>query len=277
MFTHPTISLTTDFGLADPFVGVMHGVIAGICPIAHVIDVTHAVAAFDLLDGALAIWQSWGYFPAETVHVVVVDPGVGSERQPVLSRMGNYWFIAPDNGVLTLVERDVRRMQGSIEHRSIQNPLFMLPGKSHTFHGRDIFAPTAAHLAAQLECGQAMPETFGPIVESLVQLYVPEPTPKADGSIEGIILKVDRFGNLLTNLAADIAPANLQGCWMEIGSLRIGRFCNYFAEGKPEEVFGIIGSSGLLELAVNRGSAQKETGIIPGTTFRLIPTNCLSS
>ena len=109
MKTRPLITLTTDFGLADPFVGVMKGVIASICPAAHVIDITHGVKAFDVLDGALAIWQARRYFPAETVHTIVVDPGVGSSRQPVLCRMGNAWFIAPDNGVLTLVEREALR------------------------------------------------------------------------------------------------------------------------------------------------------------------------
>ena len=131
----------------------MKGVIVGICPAAQAIDMTHGVQAFDVLEGALAIWQAWRYFPAETIHVIVVDPGVGSVREPVLSRMGEAWFIAPDNGVLTLVERDVRRSGGTVLHRSIENSKYMLPAQSNTFHGRDIFAPAAAHLALQIERG----------------------------------------------------------------------------------------------------------------------------
>lgn len=268
----PLISLTTDFGLLDPFVGTMKGVIAGICPGAQLIDITHSVAAFDLLEGALAIWQAWRYFPGDSVHLVVVDPGVGSERHPVLSRMGESWFIAPDNGVLTLVERDVRPTGGLIEHRRIENPKYMLPRQSHTFHGRDIFAPAAAHLAAQIERGQVEAESFGQAMESLIQLPVPEPVRKPDGSIEGVILKSDRFGNLLTNIAAADLPEGNDRSVIELGSLRITRFCRFYAEGKPGEVFGIVGSSGLLEIAMNRGSAKDETGGVAGTRFRLART-----
>lgn len=271
MATRPLITLTTDFGLIDPFVGVMKGVIASICPAAHVIDITHGVKAFDVLEGALAIWQAGRYFPAETVHAVVVDPGVGSSRQPVLCRMGNAWFIAPDNGVLTLVERDVRRRGGTVSSRSIENRQYMLAKISNTFHGRDIFAPAAAHLAAQIERGNIPAETFGPEIESLIQLDVPEPIHNRDGSIEGVILKGDRFGNLLTNLAAGVVPADRTNLAIELGSLRITRFCRYYAEAPEGELFAIVGSSGLLELALNRGSAREQTGIAPGMQFRLAP------
>ncbi len=267
----PILTLTTDFGLSDPFVGVMKGVIAGICPAANVIDITHAVPAFNLLEGALAIWQAWRYFPVETVHVIVIDPGVGSERQPILSRMGNSWFIAPDNGVLTLVERDVRRDGGLVRHRSIQNPQYMLPVQSHTFHGRDIFAPAAAHLAIQIERGAVAAESFGPVVESILQLRIPEPIHNSDGSIEGVVLKSDRFGNLLTNVAASDVPDTSGGWQIEIGSRRITRFVRFYAEAEPGEVFAILGSSGLLEIAMNRGSAQQATGIAVGMHLRLVP------
>lgn len=271
MAIQPVISLTTDFGLSDAFVGVMKGVIAGICPSANVIDVTHAIPAFNLLEGALAIWQAWRYFPAQTVHGIVVDPGVGSSRQAVLAHMGDAWFIAPDNGVLTLVERETRKDGGAIQCWQISNPKYMLPKQSHTFHGRDIFAPAAAHLAAQIERGAAAPETFGPEMERLVQLSVPEPVHNPDGSIEGVILKSDKFGNLLTNLSARGVPEMTHGWVLEIGDLRITRFYRFFAEGTPGELFAILGSSGLLEIAMNRGSAREETGIAPGTKLKLNP------
>jgi len=269
MTQRPVISLTTDFGLVDPFVGTMKGVIAGICPAAQVIDVTHSISPFDILEGALAIWQAWRYFPADTVHVVVVDPGVGSARQPILSRLGEFWFIAPDNGVLTLVERAVRRTGGAIEHRGIQNPQYRLPAPSHTFHGRDIFAPAAAHLALQIERGEVDADSFGPVVESLIQLPVPEPVHLPDGSVEGVILKADRFGNLLTNIAANELTEVSAGWTLAIGDRLITRFCRYYAEGKPGEVFGIVGSSGLLEIAMNRGSARDEIALEPGNKLRL--------
>jgi hypothetical protein len=254
----------------------MKGVIASICPAAHAIDITHGVRAFDVLEGALAIWQARRYFPAETVHAVIVDPGVGSNRQPVLCRMGNAWFIAPDNGVLTLVEREVRRTGGTPSYRLIENSNYTLPTQSNTFHGRDIFAPAAAYLACQIERGQMQAETFGPAVESLIQLDVAEPIHHPNGSIEGVILKADRFGNLLTNLSASDLPGDPPSFSLELGSVRITRFCRYFAEAPKGELFAIVGSSGLLEIATNCGSAQGQTGIASGTKFRVIRSGKLS-
>ncbi|MHB8389399.1 MAG: SAM hydrolase/SAM-dependent halogenase family protein [Acidobacteriaceae bacterium] len=265
----PVITLTTDFGLQDPFVGTMKGVIAGICPSANIIDITHSIPAFNLLEGALAIWQAWRYFPAETVHVIVVDPGVGSNRQPVLSQMGDAWFIGPDNGVLTLAEREARRSGSTISHRSIENLQYMLPVQSNTFHGRDIFAPAAAHLAAQIEQGNIQAETFGTHIDSLIQLDVPEPIHNRDGSVEGVILKSDKFGNLLTNLAATDLPNDLENFSVALGNRRLTRFCRFYAEAPLGEMFAIVGSSGLLELAMNQGSAAEQTGVAPGTKFRM--------
>lgn len=265
-----TISLTTDFGLRDPFVGIMKGVIAGICPAARVIDITHDIPAFNLLDGALAIWQAWRYFPVETIHVVVVDPGVGSARLPILARMGSHWFVAPDNGVLTLVEREALRGKGNVWFRQIKNPRYRLPAQSNTFHGRDIFAPAAAHLASQIERDKVAAETFGPVVENIIQLSVSEPVHHSDGSVEGVILKSDRFGNLLTNLAANDLPNGAAGWKIQIGSREITTFARFYAEGEPGEVFAIVGSSGLLEIAMNRGSALDEMGVAPGVKFSLV-------
>jgi S-adenosylmethionine hydrolase len=269
--SRPILTLTTDFGLQDPFVGIMKGVIAGICPSAHVIDVTHGIEAFSVLEGALTIWQAWRYFPAETIHVVVIDPGVGSERLPLLARLGTQWFVAPDNGVLTMVEREVLGSGQRVEYRQIKNPEYMLPAQSHTFHGRDIFAPAAAHLAAHLERGEISTDTFGPTVEKILQLSVLEPVHHPDGSIDGTVLKSDKFGNLLTNIAAVDLPKASSGWTIEIGDQCISRFARFYAEVKHGEVFAILGSSGLLELAINRGSAQEEIGVQPGVKFRLIP------
>jgi S-adenosyl-L-methionine hydrolase (adenosine-forming) len=270
MDTRPVITLTTDFGLTDPFVGVMKGVISSICPAAHVIDITHGIKAFDLLDGALAIWQARRYFPAETIHTIVVDPGVGSSRRAVLCLMGNAWFIAPDNGVLTLIEREVRRSGGTVSQRSIDNPQYMLSTQSNTFHGRDIFAPAAAHLAVQIEQGDVRAETFGPPIESLVQLDVPEPIHNQDGSNLGVILKSDRFGNLLTNLGPEDLPADRANLAIQIGDVRVTRFCRYYAEAPTGELFAIVGSTGLLEISMNCGSAREETGVAPGVKFLIV-------
>jgi len=269
MSHRPLITLTTDFGLQDPFVGIMKGVIAGICPNAHVVDITHAVESFSVLDGALAIWQAWRYFPAATVHTIVVDPGVGSERLAVLARFGEHWFIAPDNGVLTLVEREALRGGGVAAYRQIENPKYRLPQQSNTFHGRDIFAPAAAHLAAQIERGMVDAESFGPVMEGLVQLDVSEPMHRPDGSIEGVILKSDKFGNLLTNIAATDLPSGVKGIAIEVGARTITRTARFFGEVEPGVLFAILGSSGLLEIAMNRGSAAEATGLRAGTMVRL--------
>ena len=278
----PIISLTTDFGLTDPYVGTMKGVIAGICPTAQVIDITHGVEAFSILDGGLAIWRAWRYFPAETIHVVVVDPGVGSERQAVLTRMGDHWFIAPDNGVLTMVEREVRRAGGGAEYRQIENSAYMLPVQSHTFHGRDVFAPAAAHLALQIGRGHVDAESFGPEMQGLVQLPVPTPVRTADGCMEGVVLKVDRFGNLLTNLTAgDLSAEYVQGtaCSIRMVDREITKMFRYYAEAGHEEperedattIFAILGSTGLLEFSIHRGSAHAATGAGTGTRFTVLP------
>lgn len=266
----PLITLTTDFGLQDPFVGVMKGAIAGICPSANVIDISHGIEAFSVLDGALAIWQSWRYFPVKTVHVVVVDPGVGSERRAILARLGEHWFIAPDNGVLTLVERDVQRAGKTAQFWQIENPAYRLSKQSSTFHGRDIFAPAAAHLATQIERGKVDAARFGRVLEAPIQFPIPEPVHRTDGSIEGAILKSDKFGNLLTNIPAGDLPGLSEGWVLEIGGRKITRFARFFAEVEPGELFVIAGSSGLLEIALNRGSAQSELHTVGQSKFRLI-------
>ncbi len=265
----PIITLTTDFGLQDPFVGVMHGVIAGICPSARVIDLTHGIAAFNVLDGALALWQSFRYFPVDTIHTIVVDPGVGSKRSALLARMHGQWFIAPDNGTLTLVEREAIRAGGQCGTWKITSPAVMLPEQSNTFHGRDIFSPAAAHLAWHLEHGSVDPAHFGIPVHAITELPVPEPIHHPDGSIEGVILKADKFGNLLTSIPSAALPKDIGKLRILAGDQVIDRFTRFFAGGEPGQLVGIPGSSGLLEIAVNRGSALAITGLKPGTAVIL--------
>lgn len=266
----PIITLTTDFGLQDPFVGVMHGVIAGICPSARIIDLSHGIEAFNLLDGALVLWQSWRYFPAATIHTIVVDPGVGSERSALLVRMGGHWFVAPDNGVLTLVQRDVLHKGGECRAWKITSPAVMLPEPSNTFHGRDIFSPAAAHLAWHIEHGSIDPAHFGAPIAGLTQLPVPEPIHHPDGSIEGVLLKADKFGNLLTNIPSTTLPKHYETLRIIAGDQIIDRWARNFASQPPAQLFAIAGSSGLVEIAVNRGSALATTGLKPGTPVTLV-------
>lgn len=251
----PLITLTTDFGLQDPFVGTMKGVIAGICPDARVIDITHGVQAFNILDGAVKLWQAARYFPPGTVHVAVVDPGVGSERRALLLRAGSQWFIGPDNGLLTWVLADAG---ADVAVWLLESEEHFLPGPSRTFHGRDIFAPCAAHLASGVA-----PENFGPAVAagSLVQLQDLPVRVGQDRPCAGKVVLVDRFGNLLTNIRSSSLPDKFH---VEIGGRVIREFLENYAAGRPGEPFLIAGSAGLLEIAVTQGSAKNVLNVEAG-------------
>jgi S-adenosyl-L-methionine hydrolase (adenosine-forming) len=259
--TAPLITLTTDYGTGDHLAGVMKGVIAGISPDARIYDITHSVTPFDVLDGALTIAQVYRYWPARTIHVVVVDPGVGTPRRPLLVRAGAHYFVAPDNGVLSLV------LDREPQHRAwhiTADRYFLLPISS-TFHGRDIFAPSAAWLARNEQ-----PETFGPEVADLERLNLPG-LRRSPGRIEGTILRADRFGNLLTNMRPQDAPQLAAGApfRMKLGAAEVTRLVRTFAEGVTGEPCLVAGSSGFFEVCVNRGRASDVAGGASGLPFIL--------
>jgi S-adenosyl-L-methionine hydrolase (adenosine-forming) len=259
--TAPQITLTTDFGISDPFVGAMKGVIASIEPEAHIHDITHQVSPFDPLDAAVTIASFYRYWPARTIHVVVVDPGVGTSRRPLLASAGSQYFIAPDNGVLSLVfdrEKEVRAWHITAEK-------YFVHPVSRTFHGRDIFAPSAAWLARN---GQ--PESFGPEVGDYQRLPLPKPE-IAPGQISGVILRADRFGNLLTNLRPEDALQIIPGSnfRLHVGSAEVTRWIETFSEGREDEPCLLLGSSGYFEICVNRGSAAEATAAASGSPFTI--------
>lgn len=245
------ITLTTDFGFNDHFVGAMKGVMLEIAPEAHIVDISHAVQPFDILDGALTISQAYSYFPSGTVHMVIVDPGVGTTRRPVVMTGDRHLFVAPDNGVLSLIYAREERI--SVRHVTADH--YFLQPRSNTFHGRDIFSPIAAYLAKGIE-----PDRFGEEVTDYVRFTAPRPKPVDEHTLRGVVLKVDRFGNLVTNITPQDAPQLFGGAppafKIAIGNkLPATRICASYAEGAPGEVFGILGSMGFLEVATNRGSA----------------------
>ncbi|HEV2386149.1 MAG TPA: SAM-dependent chlorinase/fluorinase [Candidatus Acidoferrales bacterium] len=259
--TAPLITLTTDFGTADHLVGVMKGVIAGIHPEARVYDITHNVSPFDVLDGALIIAQAYRYWPPRTIHVVVVDPGVGSLRRPLLVRAGMHYFLAPDNGVLSLV------LEREAQHRAwhVTAERYFLQPVSSTFHGRDVFAPAAAWLARNEQ-----PETFGAEIADLERLQLPAPR-RIGAAIEGVILRVDHFGNMLTNLRPADAPQLAPGTpfRLKAGAAQVTRLVRTFAEGGAGEPCLVLGSSGYFEVCVNRGRAADAAGAGAGLAFRI--------
>ncbi len=253
------VTLTTDFGLVDHFVGAMKGVLLQVFPEVRIVDITHAVQAFDVFDGALAIAESYSYFPAGTVHMVVVDPGVGSERRPILATVGEHYFVAPDNGVLSLVYERAE----SVLVREITSSHYFRQPMSSTFHGRDVFAPVAANLAKGVDTAK-----FGDEITDYVRFAAPKPKMLPDRSLRGIVLKIDRFGNLVTNIRASDAPQlfgeNAPPFRITAGKQEITEICTHYAEGAPGKVFGILGSMGYLEISSNRGTAAKLLGIGKG-------------
>jgi S-adenosylmethionine hydrolase len=260
----PIITLTTDFGLNDHFVGAMKGVILGIAPDADIVDVCHSVQPFDILDGALTIAQAYNYFPAGTVHLVVVDPGVGTSRRPIIASSERHLFVAPDNGVLSVIYAREERLR--VHH--VTSDHYFLPTVSNTFQGRDVFSPVAAYLAKQVET-----EKFGPQISDFVKFNTPKPKPVDGNTLRGVVLKVDRFGNLVTNITPEDAPMMFQGepppFKMVVGKREITDLRFAYADGAPGEVFAIPGSMGYLEIAANRGSAAQLVGSGKGTEVNL--------
>ena len=254
------ITLTTDFGSTDHFAGTMKGVILGVQPRAQIVDITHEVQAFEIPDGAFTIAQAYRYFPKRTIHVVVVDPGVGSTRRPILAEMAGQFFIAPDNGVLSIVFA-----QGKPKVRHIANQRYFLKPVSRTFHGRDVFAPVAAHLASGVA-----PARFGKLIDDYLQLTFHRPTQTGKNAWTGTVLKVDRFGNLITNLHLDEFP-NLQVRPFRLlaGRQPITRLALTFTESSPGDLFVLVGSSGYLEVATNQASAAKQLGCGAGAPIEL--------
>jgi S-adenosyl-L-methionine hydrolase (adenosine-forming) len=258
----PIITLTTDFGTSDHLVGAMKGVISSINPAARIVDLNHHVAPFDILDGALSIAGSYSYFPARTVHVVIVDPGVGTQRRPLLVSGEKCFFIAPDNGILSMVfdreECTVRQI--TAEH-------YFLSPVSPTFHGRDIFAPVAAWLS---KTGQT--EAFGDVITDHVRFKLP--VPKENGNmVKGVVLRVDAFGNLMTNLTVEnLPPGAVEACevHLAIGGKEIRDLVRTFALGAAGEPVAFVGSSGYIEIAVNRGNAARTLGAGRGAEVTLL-------
>jgi S-adenosyl-L-methionine hydrolase (adenosine-forming) len=261
----PIVTLTTDFGLHDHFVGTIKGVILSIEPETQIVDICHSVQAFDVLDGALTISQAYSYFPVGTVHMVVVDPGVGTARRPIIAGGDKHLFVAPDNGVLSLIYQKEERL--SVRHVTMEH--YFLQPVSQTFHARDIFAPIAAYLAKGVDTSK-----FGEEVSDFVRFSTPKPKAVNASTLRGVVLKVDRFGNLITNITPADAPmlfgADPAPFKIVVANREITEIKSAYAQGAPGEVFGILGSMGYLEIAANRGAAAQLLGISKGTDVTIV-------
>jgi S-adenosyl-L-methionine hydrolase (adenosine-forming) len=250
------ITLTTDFGLSDAYVAMMKGVILSINPSARLVDVTHQVGTGSIFQAALLIRETFPYFPEGTVHLAVVDPGVGSDRRLLALQAGAHFFVGPDNGLFWPVFRD---FEGSQAVQLTQSRYF-LPSITQTFHGREIFAPVAAHLSLGLSL-----ESFGPTVEDLTKLTIPQPYVQGE-VLCGQIIRVDNFGNLVTNISARELQDFLESGppRIEAGNLVIRKLSRIYADGEDGEPLALINSSNLLELAVKLGRASETIGLRNG-------------
>ncbi len=255
------ICLLTDFSLKDGYVGVLKGVISNIAPKASIIDLSHEIETYNILQAGFVLYQSYRYFPKGTIFVAVVDPGVGSERKPILINTEHYYFIGPDNGIFSLVLSEEKVEQ--IVH--LQNSKYFLNSVSSTFHGRDVFAPVAAHLSLGISCS-----SFGQKMEQCQKLHEFFPAIKKD-RIFGRVLSIDRFGNMITNISKRFLEEIFSDLdfALSIKGKNIRKIYSHYAEGKKGELFLLFGGSGFLEIAMNQGSAGKKLKIKRGEKLEL--------
>lgn len=254
------ITLTTDFGLNDHFVGAVKGVILSINPQAQIVDICNAVHSYDVLDGALTISQAAPYFPSDTLHVVIVDPGVGSQRRPILVVNEKQIFLAPDNGVMSLVYERSERL--SVRHVTSEH--YFLQPVSQTFHGRDVFAACAGWLSKGVEIAK-----FGEEITDFIRFSAPKPKPVNEHSYKGVVLKTDKFGNLITNFTPKDIPQLFEETpppfRIVVGKAEVTKIKSAYAQATPGEVFGILGSMGYLEISANRAAANRLAGADKGS------------
>ena len=271
------ITLTTDFGYDDAYVAAMKGAILNINPEANIIDISHSIEPQNILRAAFILSIAYRYFPKQTIHMAIVDPGVGSERQGIILKTASAFFVAPDNGILSYIVDDLFPIESSsltehthvltemvfktgLEAVAITDPRFWRHPVSPTFHGRDIFAPVAARLSLGISLYE-----FGEKTNSLQVLSIPKPSPDSEGNLVGQVLHVDRFGNLITNIKSSDLPG--KDVTIEVAGYCIQGISDYYAQNKG--VMAIVGSSGYLELSLRDGSACDFLGTIVGDEIKV--------
>jgi S-adenosylmethionine hydrolase len=257
------ITLTTDFTEHDGYVGVMKGVIAGIAPQARVIDLSHTVAPQDVMQAALLLGRSVPYFPAGTVHIAVIDPGVGTARRGIAAQLGEQYFVGPDNGLLTLLYQQALADKAVVRIHALENPDYQLAQVSRTFHGRDIFAPAGAHLAIG-----APLESFGARVKDPILLDIPQPQETSDG-LNGNIIHVDAFGNLASNIRSEHL-ANLGNVRIILKNIEIEGISATFGKKAQGELVAVIDSFGYLSICVVNGSAARKLNVGVGEKLQIL-------
>jgi len=257
------LSITTDFGLTNGFVGVMKGVIYGIAPDVKIVEITQLVSPQNVREGAYAMWRAAPFFPPGSVHVGVVDPGVGTERRPIGARLGDQYFIAPDNGLLTPLILDAERNGETVEFVHLDNPKYWLPKVSNTFHGRDIFAPTGAHLAAGVPLSE-----LGTLITDPTRLDMPHPEKTENGWLAHVTI-IDVFGNLTTDLPAE-ALEGRRDVLIRIREREIDGIVESYGHRKVGDLVAVVDSEYYIEIAVVNGSAARILGAQVGDVVEVI-------
>jgi S-adenosylmethionine hydrolase len=274
------ITLTTDFGYDDAYVAAVKGAILSINPEANIIDISHSIKPQNILQAAFILSVAYRYFPKQTIHMAIVDPGVGSERQGIILKTPSSIFVAPDNGILSYIIDDLFSVESctlteqthdlkeivfkkGLEAAAITDPRFWRHPVSPTFHGRDIFAPVAAGLSLGIS-----PYEFGEKINSLHVLSIPKPSLDPEGNLVGRVLHVDRFGNLITNIKSNDLPG--KDVMIEVAGYCIQGISDYYAQNKG--VMAIVGSSGYLEVSLREGSACDFLGTAVGDEIKVIST-----
>lgn len=248
----PIITLLSDFGLKDPYVAEMKAVILNICPEARIVDISHEIEKFNIRMGAFVLASAAPYFPAGTIHVAVVDPGVGTKRRPIIVETKRCFYVGPDDGLLMLASQK----EGISHVYHVSNPRYMLPRVSRTFHGRDVFSPAAAHLARECPPYEFGPEINDYALPEFAKLCVRK------GELLGEVLHIDDFGNIVSNISEeDLEKMSIrEGCSLRVklnGKPLTLKLCSAYGEVPAKKPLGIIGSSDLLEISINQGNASK--------------------
>ncbi|MBI3939367.1 MAG: SAM-dependent chlorinase/fluorinase [Acidobacteria bacterium] len=242
----PLITLITDFGLREYFVGAMKGAILSVNPDTDIVDVTHDVRSHDIPEAAFTLRCAYSFFPPRTIHVVVVDPGVGSARRALIVSAAGHYFVGPDNGVFSLIYQSetVERVISITAEHYFRRPV------SDTFHGRDIFGPVAAWIGSGIEIGK-----FGEAISDYVKLTIPKLVRDAAGVVRGVVLHIDRFGNLITSISAAELAGIGKARKFSVAGKEIHRIVRSYSDGLPAEPFALVGSAGFFEIAAQQSSA----------------------
>ncbi len=253
------ITILTDFGYQDPYVGIMKGVMLKISPQTALVDISHDVPSFGIRHAAFSLFSYYRYFPENSIHLIVVDPGVGSERKAIVAKIDHYYFVLPDNGIISYVWHAGKEKIAYV----LENKKYFLTPVSHTFHGRDIFSPVAAYIARDIPLKE-----FGPLLEKPDLFPFLHPKRGKDG-LEGEVIYTDKFGNIVTDIEKkDIL--SFKRFYIKVRGVRIDKLVKYYGETKRGERFGIFGSTGFLELSENQGNLSRSLNVSIGDKVDII-------